>query len=126
MNGYPAKVRELTWDAGSRFLATGGGPVVTIWDCGGRGPAGSRPLELKGHQDSISALTYQHRGPLLASGGKDGRICIWNSSRDRRVRQGIGMKAPVTGLAWSPDDRLLPAATAHGHVVVFQPVAAGV
>src|SRR5580658_3451739 len=38
MRGYAAKVRQLTWHRGSRWLAAGGGEVVSVWDCSGRGP----------------------------------------------------------------------------------------
>ena len=44
MSGYSTKVRELSWHANSRFLATGGGPAVVVWDFSGKGPAGSKPV----------------------------------------------------------------------------------
>jgi WD40 repeat protein len=43
MLGYSTKVRELSWHANSRFLATGGGPAVVVWDFSGKGLAGSKP-----------------------------------------------------------------------------------
>ena len=46
MSGYQTKVRELSWDATSRYLATGGSQEVTVWDCSGRGPAGTEPISL--------------------------------------------------------------------------------
>ena len=46
MWGYPTKVRELAWDHTSRYLASGGGPVVVVWDYTGKGPQGSKPLML--------------------------------------------------------------------------------
>ncbi len=69
MWGYPTKVRELAWDHTSRYLATGGGPVVVVWDYAGKGPQSSKPLMLEAHEDFLSALAFQHTGPLLASGG---------------------------------------------------------
>lgn len=42
MSGYQTKVRELAWHPRGRFLATGGGTAVTIWDFSGRGPAQRR------------------------------------------------------------------------------------
>ncbi|MBL9135910.1 MAG: hypothetical protein JNK85_08585 [Verrucomicrobiales bacterium] len=49
MSGYPGKVRQLAWDRKSRLLASGGGADITIWDVGGNGPAGTLPLQLRGH-----------------------------------------------------------------------------
>ena len=43
MSGYSTKVRELSWHANSRFLATGGGPAVVVWDFSGKGPAVVNP-----------------------------------------------------------------------------------
>ena len=45
MSGYPTKVRELAWDSKSRFLATGGGEMLIVWDCSGKGrPVGTAGL----------------------------------------------------------------------------------
>jgi len=120
MSGYAAKVRELAWDASSRFLATGGSPVVTVWDCGGKGPAGSRPLQLDGHNALPSALAFQYRGPLLASGCKDGRVCIWRPAKGEDLLHSIRLASSITQLQWSPDDRQLAAATSEGDVSVFR------
>ena len=55
MWGYRTKIRELAWDYSSRYLATGGSPVVCIWDCqaGPKGPEGSKPQMLEGHEENI-------------------------------------------------------------------------
>lgn len=105
MWGYPMKVRELSWDRKSRYLATGGGPVVTIWDCGGSGPAGSTPIQLKGHEDMITALAYQRTGDTLISGGADGKIIAWTPSKNDRVAARGTIPQAVTQVVWSPDDK---------------------
>ena len=76
MSGYPSKVRELSWDFTGRFLATGGGDVICVWDCGGsKGPEGTTPKMLEGHGATVSAVAWQRRGFLLASGdGCDGIV----------------------------------------------------
>ncbi|MDX2033783.1 MAG: WD40 repeat domain-containing protein [Blastocatellia bacterium] len=118
MWGYPTKVRELSWDATSRYLATGGGVDVTIWDCI-KSPEGSKPISLKGHEAFLSALRFQHRGPLLASAGQDGRVIVWQPSKDRKARAGIAINSAVTQLAWSPDDERLATGTESGAVLAF-------
>jgi WD40 repeat protein len=67
MSGYPRKVRELAWDATSRWLATGGAEVACVWDFSGAGPAGTTPIQLEAHKDPISCLAYQH--PVAAEQG---------------------------------------------------------
>ncbi len=118
MWGYPTKVRELSWNATSRYLATGGGVDVTLWDCL-KSPEGSKPITLKGHEEFINALAYQQRGATLASAGADGRIILWQPHLNRRPLGGMGVNSPITRLAWSPDDRLLAAGTDAGGLLLF-------
>jgi WD40 repeat protein len=119
MSGYPVKVRELSWDATSRYLATGGGPAVTIWDCGGKGPAGTTPLQLEGHDGLVTALAYQGKGTLLASGGEDGRVLLWQPGKAKGPLSQADVGSGVVQLSWAPDDRSVAVGTEEGRVVVF-------
>lgn len=119
MSGYPTKVRELAWDATGRYLATGGGPTPCVWDFAGRGPAGSTPVQLEGHQDNVNVLTYQRQGPLLASGGDDGLIFLWQPDKQKNAITQVKHNAAVSQLAWSADDRQLAVGAASGEVVLF-------
>lgn len=116
MSGYARKVRELAWDRSGRWLATGGGQEVTVWDTGGRGPAGSRPVTLPGHDGPVTTLAYQRTGDWLASGGADGRVVVWDPARKRKLIGAWVSEQPVTRLVWSPDDRDLLVGRADGGV----------
>ncbi len=118
MWGYPTKVRELAWDATSRYLATGGGIDVTIWDCL-KSPEGSKPISLRGHEQFLTALRFQRQGPLLASGAQDGRVILWQPHRDKKALAGMAINAGISQLEWAPDDQRLAAGTESGAVVVF-------
>ena len=121
MSGYPTKVRELSWDVTSRYLATGGGQEVVVWDCSGRGPASTKPIMLFGHQDFLSVVRFQHRGKLLASGGADGLVYIWQlrgSTRSLAVHE-VALTAGVTSLVWSPNDQHIAVGDESGGVSVF-------
>jgi WD40 repeat protein len=119
MAGYPLKVRELAWDPTGRYLATGGGEVVTVWDCAGSGPEGTTPLSLKGHEANVSALAYQARGPLLASGGQDGRALLFQPGRFKKSLARADLGGAVTQVAWAPDDHHLAVASEAGEVAVY-------
>jgi hypothetical protein len=119
MSGYPVKVRELSWDATGRHLATGGGPVVTIWDCGGKGPEGTTPLQLEGHRRLVTTLAYQRDGPLLASGGGDGRLLLWQPGKYKKPLAESDLGSGVSQLAWSPDGRSLAVGCESGRVAVY-------
>ncbi len=118
MSGYPTKVRELSWDCTSRFLATGGGAVPCVWDVSGKGPAGTKPLQFEGHEDKVTGLAFQHSGPLLASAGADGLVALWHPGKHKRALVRAEHKTPVAQIAWSPDDNRLALGTESGTVAV--------
>jgi WD40 repeat protein len=122
MYGYRTKVRELSWDFASRLLATGGGPVVCIWDCGGGGPEGTKPQMLEGHEKNLTAAAWQGRGYLLASAGLDGRVLLWQPANKKEPKVGSYRfeGGEATCLAWSPDDKSLAAGSGTGTVAVFR------
>ena len=121
MFGYPMKVRELAWDRGSRFLATGGGSQVTVWDCSGKGPEGTTPLQLASHakDSTVNALAFQRGGPLLASGGSDGKLVLWHPEKGKRALADTKLEAGVTQVVWSGSDDRLAVGTEAGGVAVF-------
>ena len=50
---------------------------------------------------------------LLASGGEDGAICIWNvKSADNKPKYSMTMNLPVTSLSITPDGAFIAGATA--------------
>jgi WD40 repeat protein len=118
MSGYNSKVRELAWHFSSRYLATGGGEEIMVWDCGGSGPSGTSPRILSGHKAKVSALAYQKGGHWLTSGDSDGKVCFWNarkSSDPYRIHQ-IG--SAVTDMRWSADDKRIAIGSHEGAVAV--------
>ena len=117
MWGYETKVRELAWDAGRRYLATGGGSEIVVWDCGGKGPAGSTPRMLAAHETYVSAVAYQHVGRLLASGGHDGLVVLWAPHRTKQPQSRVVLDGSISQLAWSRTDTWLVAGTSRGEVV---------
>ena len=120
MSGYQTKIRELAWDAGSRYLASGGGEIITVWDVSGKGPRGTKPLQLEGHDARLTQLVFQRRRPILASGGADGRVFIWHLEKELRHRHELRPTSPIAALAWSPDDTALAIGSADGIVRVLE------
>jgi WD40 repeat protein len=121
MSGFPAKVGQIAWEFTSRTLATGGGPAAYLWDCSGKGPEGSRPKMLQGHRDVVTALVYQQRGFLLASGGRDGRLCVWQPANRTPLIAGAEFpEAEISSLAWSPNDQFLAVGTSSGGIGIFK------
>jgi len=122
MFGYPMKVQHLAWDERSQFLATGGGFQVTVWDCSGDGPEGTMPLSLKSHASSatITALAFQRKGPLLVSGGSDGKLVLWRPEKDKRPVYEVKQDSGITQTVWSNGDDRLAVGGESGEVILYQ------
>jgi WD40 repeat protein len=116
----------LAWDYTSRYLATGGGPIVCVWDtkAGAKGPEGSKPqmLQAHGEESTLTALAYQARGFLLASAGTDGAVYLWQPTNTRGPQVGSFKfsSGEASVLAWSADDKSLAAGSGAGAVAVFR------
>ena len=120
MRGFPAKVRQLAWHRGSRWLATGGGPGIAVWDCSGKGPEGRMPMQLEWHTEPVSALHYQPEGDWLASGARDGSLAVWSPTQRQNQIARAKIPSGVTRVAWSPDGKLLAATGEDGEVQVLE------
>ncbi len=116
MWGYPTKVRELAWNHTSRYLATGGSENAIVWDCAGKGPEGTEPTTLAGHEDWLSILAYQHHGAMLASAGHDGLLMLWLPNQQKEELAYFAYPTPISQMAWLPNDRRIAVGTDDGTV----------
>ncbi|MBL9189722.1 MAG: WD40 repeat domain-containing protein [Opitutaceae bacterium] len=119
MSGYETKVKHLTYDHTSRWLATSGGRDCCVWDCSGAGPEGREPAMLP-HDAPLSAVSFQNTHGLLATASADGHVRLWSVDRRSPLRATVKMPAPATKLAWSPDDRQLAIGSEKGAVYVLK------
>lgn len=122
MSGYRAKIRELSWDCTSRFLATGGSATAVVWDCSGKGPAGSKPLLLDFHSTLLTQLAFQHNGGLLASGCSEGLLALWRVHKET-ILGTTHLGSAITQISWAPSNRRLAAATSAGLLAMFDATA---
>ncbi len=75
-------------------------------------PAAPIELEQRDHKP-IRSLAVSSDGDLLATGGEDGYLELWTTTRDappERVRRLVAHRDAVEALAFSPDGRLLASA----------------
>jgi len=119
MAGYPTKVRDLSWDPTSRFMATGGSEAAVVWDCSGDGPADSTPLAFELHAKPLSAVAFQHRGPVLASAAPDGKVALWYPGGSTKVQAAAEFGEGVSQVAWSPGDGRLAVGGEGGAVGLY-------
>jgi transcription initiation factor TFIID subunit 5 len=58
-------------------VSAGEDKKVILWDLG----TGKMMQELTGHTDTIRALSFSQEGSMLASGGLDNTVCLWNTKQ---------------------------------------------
>lgn len=119
MSGYEGKVKELTYDHTSRWLATGGGKDACLWDCSGTGPEGRDPLMFP-HDAKISAVAFQHSHGILASASQEGVLMLWSPECKQPLRATVKMPSAATKLCWSPHDDQLAIGSENGAVYVLK------
>ncbi|MBS4044737.1 MAG: WD40 repeat domain-containing protein [Alphaproteobacteria bacterium] len=106
MSGYPSKPRSLSWSKDGRWLATSGAEVVVVWDCKGKGPMGTAPMELS-RGALVTAVACHPKHGLIASGHADGQIKMGRINDESSIDLEKLGPAPITSLAWSRDGRYL-------------------
>src|SRR5947207_1424319 len=79
-----------------RAVGQGGGTAMTVWDCSGKGPEGSTPLSVKGHEEPLTAVAFQGKGPLLVSGGQDGRLLLFQPGKYKKGLAEVRLDSAVT------------------------------
>jgi WD40 repeat protein len=117
MGGYPSKPRALSWTEDGNQLATGGGMELVVWSFKGRGPEGTTPIILKGHEGLITVLASSPKDQRIASGGRDGKLHLWRPSRSDKPVLTLDLGDVVQSIAFSPNG-LIAAGAANGNVVV--------
>lgn len=120
MSGYATKVRETAWNVSGRWLATGGGSDVVLWDFKS-GPEGRPPRTLRYHSERVVGVCWQRKGPMLASIARDGTLLLWQPGRSELPVARYQLASLPTAIAWSPDDSLLALGGEDGTLAIIQP-----
>jgi hypothetical protein len=104
MSGYEGKVRHLSFDRTSRWLATSGSRDACVWDCSGAGPEGREPAMLPTRRRSARSRSS---GPTACSPRRPRTAPHALEPRAKAALRATVRCRRRTRLAWSPDDRLL-------------------
>lgn len=119
--GSGADVLSLAWSPDSQRLAAGdavGG--VRIFDVNTNEVIG----ENQNHEGAIRAVAWSQDGRWLASAGDDNRgaqdnaLYLWNLDTDQKYSL-VGHVADVTGVAFSPDGKVLASGDAEGNTLLW-------
>lgn len=107
---------QVRYDERSRLAATSSTHgAIDLWD-----EAGHRQ-SISAHSGTVTALQWQplpegaqpeQDERLIASGGDDGAILIWNARKpEQKAKCFLTMNGPIVGLAFTPDGAFIAGAT---------------
>ena len=120
MQGYPAKVKSLSWTADARFLYTSSQPVFTAWSFSGKGPEGKPPLQFGEEGAGLLSVVAAHPTAEFVAGGYDsGELQLGDIKTKRSVALKMADGSAITCLAWSPDGFKLAAGNERGDLLVI-------
>jgi WD40 repeat protein len=100
---------------GKMAAAVSGGNLM-LWDLGSRA---GRPLVVKSGSFAGDALAFSSDGRWLVTNTRDGRLLIRATDHDEEILSEKIHEAPVSSIAFSPNDKLLASAGTDGRIAVW-------
>ncbi len=98
-------IRDLTFSPDDKTLAFAGYDQAGLLDVETGKPIGQPII---GHSGPVVSVVFNSDGSMLATGGEDKSILLWNVADHKSIGQPlIGHAGPVVSLAFSPDGKML-------------------
>ena len=112
-----APIWSLTFTTSGRLAVAGHDWTVSLWDI--RKP--ESPIHvITGHENPVQAVALSSGGRLLASGGADKKLRLWNLDTLDLVRTYRRQGDFISAISFSPDDRLVASGTLNGGISIFR------
>lgn len=125
MSGYRGKVKSLSWDSKSKFVASNCWSEIVLWPFDGKAPLGKEPIVLTHSQARITSLCFHNNSTLLATGDKEGLLAFYEPIIVQEYLAAVKLDSEVVELAWNKDGSYLAAGTSNGSLYIVQSVSQG-
>lgn len=132
----PSGVSALAFSPDGQLLASGGWSEIRLWRMSNETQEYTNWVTriskrkdftdlrevrtLVGHKGWVYAVAFSPDGRLLASGGVEGVVYLWELPEGRQMRVWQGHEGTVCSLAFSPDGQLLASAGGDGTVRLWR------
>lgn len=123
MNGFPAKVKSVSFSSKGHKMACDSLDYILIWDFSGPGPVGRKPKMSQQLPEKIDKVLYSPKDNTLISLLKDGVILFWNDEHSLEVPTHIaGIKdAQTISIDFSKDGNSVVTTLHNNYAVVYNP-----
>ena len=108
--------RAFAWSPDSRRLIVTADDGTRILDAATR----DEILRLSSDDGSVLSVAWHPKEPLLATGGANGLIRLWNADKGASVRVLDGHESGVRALRFSPDGQYLASGSADSRVKIWE------
>jgi WD40 repeat protein len=106
-------IQAVTFSPDSQFIASGSADdTIKIWsvDAALRGDRATVVVRTIQNIDSVMTLAFNSTGTLLASGGGDGSVRLWDWQTGNLIDEMENYGEIITSVAFSPDGEILASA----------------
>lgn len=111
------RVGKAALNPSSSYIALGcpSKGQLLVWDW----KAESYVLKQQGHAGVAGCMAYSKDGALLATGGVDGKVKVWNTTTGLCYVTFSEHRAPVTGICFAPNNKAVISSSLDGTVKAY-------
>lgn len=123
MTGYPARVKDWSWSANGRWLATAGAASAILWPFDGfDGPMGRAALEVGAPRgDALATAVACHpTRDIVAIGYADGALAVAAVEADEQKLVRESGNGPISCIAWRGDGARVAFGSARGECGIVE------